>query len=179
MAKNEYENAIASLLAERAEIDQTIALLRRRAGKEGAVPLPGPGDAEPGAVSVPTAGELVAHAGEFHQHSMAEAAVKLLKRAGRPVRTADLIGAMRSAGMAVAQGKNSQQILYTTLTRREKTFERAAPNTWGLAEWFPNRPERPAKAKKARRKGATGKKTAAKAGAVKTGPEPVDVARAS
>lgn len=184
MGATEYEKAIASLLAERAEIDQAIAILRKRGGAGAASgtgqSATGQDDKATSTVPVgptPIVGEVVAHPGEFHAHSFTQAAEKLLRRAGRPAKTTELIAAMRRAGMKVAEKPNAPQVLYTSLSRI-KGFVRAAPNTWGLSEWFPNRPDVPENPRKAKRRGTKrkGRKGATK---VTAGPEPVDIARAS
>ncbi len=157
------EQAIAALLEERAEIDQTIAALQRRLGRT-AVAAGAPAGAGAN-LSASAGGEIVAHPGEFHQHSLTAAAEKILRRAGRPVKTQEILAALQRAEFQTG-AKNPAQSIYTGLARH-KGFLKVRPNTWALAEWFPNaggkntEPPEPKKRRRRSRKVAVGPKLSA------------------
>lgn len=131
------EQALTALLEERAEIDQAIAALQRRLGRSVASSATASGTSG-GSMPLSGCGEIVAHPGEFHQHSITQAADKILRRAGRPVKTSEILAALQRAEFETAS-RNPSQSLYTALARH-KGFLRVRPNTWALAEWFPNAP---------------------------------------
>lgn len=79
--------------------------------------------------------------GFFHNLSYAAAAEKLLTlNPGHPLKTNEILDAMRKSGMEITS-KNAIQILYTTLKRSHR-FERVAGRAWGLADWYPDKRKR-------------------------------------
>jgi hypothetical protein len=79
--------------------------------------------------------------GFFHNLSQADAAEKLLRlNPGQPLKTGEILDALRKSGMSV-HAKSGVTILYTTLKRSSK-FERVAGKAWGLSEWYPNKKRR-------------------------------------
>lgn len=145
---NALEQALAALLEERSVLDQAIAGLERRLGKSTGTASPATAI---GKKPVPTSGEIVAHPGEFHQHSLPEAAEKILHRAGRPVKTNEIVSALQRAEFS-SKSKTLAQSVYTSLARNP-TFEKVRPNTWGLREWYPNAPTAEAEPRRRRKKG--------------------------
>jgi hypothetical protein len=126
------DQALTALREERARIDQAIAALEAVSGRApGSTAATGP----MGASSIDGRGDIITHPGEFHSHSLTEAADKILRRAGRPVKTNELVAALQRAEFET-KSKAFGQSLYTGLARH-KGFVKVRPNTWGLSEWFP------------------------------------------
>lgn len=123
------EQALMALREERARIDQAITALEAVSGR-----VPGSGGVPIGASGV--GGEIVTHPGEFHQHSLTQAADKILRRGARPMKTNEILAALQRAEFETGS-KSPIQSLYTALARH-KGFLKVRPNTWALAEWFPN-----------------------------------------
>jgi hypothetical protein len=127
------EQAIAALLEDRAEIDLAIAALQRRLARAAGSPA---GPTGPAMTATASGGDIVTHPGEFHQHTLTQVAEKILRRTMRPVKTQELMVAIQRAQFEMGS-KNPSQSLYTSLARH-KGFLKVRPNTWALAEWFPN-----------------------------------------
>lgn len=127
---NPLEAALQQLLQERAELDSVIAALQRRLGKTGAseksiAPFYPSGDAR----------DSVVYRGEFFNLSVTKAAEKLLKRAGRPLKTPEILKAFNDAGYEM-KAKLPRPMIYTSLNR-SKDFVKVLPDTWDLAERHP------------------------------------------
>lgn len=128
------EQALTVLREERARIDQAIAALEAVSGRTSSS---GASMVAPGQMSTASGGgEVMAHPGEFHQHSLTQAADKILRRGARPMKTNEILAALQRAEF-VTGSKAPSQSLYTALARH-KGFLKVRPNTWALAEWFPN-----------------------------------------
>lgn len=130
---------LEKLLAERADLDQHIALLQKRLGGGYSENL---GASTP----TPTGGlsslqELLNRAGvlkgEFYGMSRPQAAIALLKKLPKtPLTTNQIFEALKDSGLELG-GKNALNGLYTSLSRLPEV-RKVAPNTWGLREWYPH-----------------------------------------
>ena len=128
------EQALTALREERARIDQAIAALEAVSGH-----VPGSGGVtigSGGGGATDARGEIVTHPGEFHQHSLTQATDKILRRGARPMKTNEILAALQRAEFEMGS-KSPSQSVYTALARH-KGFLKVRPNTWALAEWFPN-----------------------------------------
>src|SRR5688572_20850081 len=100
MADETLEAALQHLLDQRNQIDAAIAAIQQILGG-GAVAAPAQSPsgghhfvARP---SVPRGGEIVVHPGEFFQLSLTKATERILKRAGRPLKTGEILTTLRRA----------------------------------------------------------------------------------
>jgi hypothetical protein len=75
--------------------------------------------------------------GEFHGMPTTSATKVILQRANRPLRTDDIVRHIEKSGRKL-EAANPAGNIYSSL-KRNPDFELVAPNTWGLAEWYPNR----------------------------------------
>jgi hypothetical protein len=99
-------------------------------------------------------GEPAVYRGEFYGLSVTKAALKLLKRVGRPLKTPEIQDAFLKAEYQM-KGKAPRSNIYTALAR-SKDFARVLPDTWALAEWHPEvaaAQQEAAKARKAKKHG--------------------------
>jgi len=117
------------LLAERADLDQHIALLQKRLGLEGT-------SSPPQAMTVPL-DSLNVQKGEFYGMSRPQAAAALLRKAKQTLTTNQIFDRLRETGYDGLSGKNAFNGLYTALSRASEVTK-VAPNTWGLREWYPH-----------------------------------------
>jgi hypothetical protein len=159
---------IAQLEAERAEMDVTIALLRRRMGMS-----PANGDtpaASSSTSAMPSAGRDTIITGrvrpdEFFRLSIADAIAKLLSIMKQPQSPASIVSGLKAGGV-LTNAKNFPANVNTELKRmRERGTVVNTPSGWGLAEWYPGRPkqnEAPKGKKKTRVRAKVAAKPAAK-----------------
>ena len=129
---------LEKLLAERADLDQHIALLQKRLGA-GYSENSGGSTSASGGLSSPQ--ELLNRAGvlkgEFYGMSRPQAAIALLKKLPKtPLTTNQIFEALKDSGLELG-GKNALNGLYTSLSRLPE-IRKVAPNTWGLKEWYPH-----------------------------------------
>jgi len=133
MAEVDYiEAALQQLLQERAELDTAIAALEKRRGK-GLVTVSNVSQAAK--TQQPVGGETVVYRGEFFKLSVTKATEKLLRRAGRPLKTPEILAAFQRAEFEI-KAKNPRPTIYTSLNR-SKDFVKVAPDTWDLSEKYP------------------------------------------
>jgi cell division septum initiation protein DivIVA len=135
MADNAYEAALQQLLQERAEIDSAIAVLQKRIGRTGTSDVTLPTNplakTQQGSASV----DAVIYRGEFFNLSITKAAEKLIKRAGRPLKTPEILAAFEKAGYTI-KSKLPRPSIYTSLNR-SRDFVKVNPDTWDVAEKYP------------------------------------------
>lgn len=164
----DVQTLLAELEAERAELDVTIAHLRRRLG---IVPT---GDAA--GTPTGTAGPLNAgrDAGivtgrvrpdEFFRLSISNAIMKFLAIMKQPQNPMAIVNGLRAGGV-LTNAKNFYTNVNTELKRmKDRELVVNTPSGWGLAEWYPQKPRQlEDQPKKRKRKGAKkgGAKSAAK-----------------
>lgn len=144
---------LALLEAERAEIDVTIAHLRRRLGMPAAspdVPAAGvPSGATVGRDS-PVTGRV--RPDEFFRLSIADAIVRYLNIMKQPQSPMTIVSGLKAGGV-LTQAKNFYANVNTELKRMKKRG--LVVNTksgWGLAEWYPSKPKQGEIAKPKRKK---------------------------
>jgi len=149
------EAVLQQLLQERAELDSVIAALQKRIGKpvsNSTSPIPA---AQPLASGAATASSVV-YRGTFFNLSVTKAAEKLLRTFGRPLKTPEILSAFQQAEYEKAKGENARSVIYTALLR-SRDFVKVLPDTWDLAERYPE-----AAAKKAEELAAKTAKTKSK-----------------
>jgi hypothetical protein len=132
---NHLEAVLKQLLQERAELDSVIAALQKRVGKPittSTSPIP---TAQPLATGAATASSVV-YRGTFFNLSVTKAAEKLLRTFGRPLKTPEILSAFQQAEYEMAKGENARSAIYTALAR-SKDFVKVLPDTWDLAERYP------------------------------------------
>ena len=126
---NEYDAVIADLEAQRAEIDMTIAVLRRRAGQSP------DGGGSPGGREI--------HSATFLNKSIPEAARMYLEMCNkRPQKTEQIAEALQRGGMTT-KATNFAGMLQTILRRTETAtgeFMRTSAGEWILPEWIGKKP---------------------------------------
>src|SRR5205823_13616191 len=80
-------------------------------------------------------GEVTVYRGDFFNLSITKAAEKLLRRAARPLKTPEIVDAFRRAEYR-AENKNLRSNVFTAL-HRSPDFVKVLPDTWDLAEKYP------------------------------------------
>lgn len=127
------------LLAERAELDQHIALLEKRLGGGRSLTseavTTGP-SSNAGSFSVERLSSYGIQRGEFYGLSRPQAAAALLKKTKQTLTTTEILEALKETGYDMS-GKNALNGLYTAISRNTE-IKKVAPNTWGLREWYPH-----------------------------------------
>lgn len=113
------------LLAERAELDQLIAILQKRLD---IAELSDP------AALIPPEFSTSVKKGDFDGLSRPQATVALLKKLRRTLSTNEIFELLKEGGQDMS-GKNAFNALYTALSRTPD-LKKVAPNTWGLREWY-------------------------------------------
>lgn len=162
---------LSELEAERAELDATISLLRRRLGL-GAV-SDGNGGSTAFTVS-PIVGRDTAVTGrvrsdEFFRLSTADAVMKYLGIMKQPQNPMAIVHGLKAGGV-LTNAKNFYANVNTELKRmRARGLIVNTPSGWGLSEWYPqkpkgNEPTSPKKKGKHKSKKAGGAKPKTKAG---------------
>lgn len=148
-----YGLVLADLRAQRAQIDQTIALLEALRGR----PAPaGGGAAEPGYTVGAQSGEApplgptgATGPGAFLGLTIVDAAKKLLAQERQQLTNTQIFEAFKRGGLIL----NSADPLNTVGSVLNRRFQqvgdivRVGRGTWGLKEWYPNRSFKTAPAK--------------------------------
>jgi len=145
----DFSALIAQLEAERAELDVTIAHLRRRLGlpanTEGATPP----------VVAPVSREVVTgrdvsvvigrvRTDEFFRMSISDAIVKYLTIMKQPQNPGSIVNGLKSGGV-LTNAKHFYANVNTELKRmRSRNLVVNTPSGWGLAEWYPQKPKQAA-----------------------------------
>jgi len=167
---------LSELEAERAELDSTISLLRRRLGMSAS--NDGNGGSNPLGVS-PNVGRDTQVTGrvrsdEFFRLSTADAIMKYLSIMKQPQNPTSIVNGLKAGGV-LTNAKNFYANVNTELKRmRARTLIVNTPSGWGLSEWYPQKPkgnELPAPKKKGKKKSKKHADAKAKAGA-STAPAP-------
>jgi len=99
--------------------------------------------------------------GQFYGKSQTGAAADVLKMYGKPQRTKAILEALSKAELNVG-GSNPEANLYRSLLRGRE-FIRVAPDTWGLADWYPQaklKPPTPTPVRGRKRRGRPPKRKA-------------------
>ncbi len=129
------EAALQQLLQERAELDAAISALQKRIGKPAASSEAPAQQTVRMPIGAPHSGEPIVYRGEFFNLSITKAAEKLLKRAGRPLKTPEILACLQRAGFEI-KAKLPRPTIYTSLNR-SKDFVKVLPDTWDLSERHP------------------------------------------
>lgn len=140
----DYAAVLADLKARRAQIDAAIAGLEAanltQAIGVTAVPL----SADTSTIASTVAAGL--QRDSFFNLTVPDAAKKYLSIRKRAATTAEIIDALRTGGQASATGEGFSDTVTSGLHRSYKQgsgIVRVGRGTWGLAEWYPNKPRKP------------------------------------
>lgn len=155
---------LADLEAERAELDVTIAHLRRRAGfapgNEGsAAPSTNGGsrDMNAGRDTAVIVGRV--RPDEFFRLSIADAITKYLGIMKQPQNPMAVVNGLKAGGV-LTNAKNFYANVNTELKRmRARDLVVNTPSGWGLADWYPSKPKQPEPVKKKGKKRGRPRKT--------------------
>ncbi len=79
--------------------------------------------------------------GQFYGKSQTAAAAEVLRIYGKPQRTKTILEAFTKAEFKIG-GKAPEGTLYRSLLRGRE-FLKVAPDTWGVADWYPDAKARP------------------------------------
>jgi DNA-directed RNA polymerase delta subunit len=134
-----YEAVIADLKAQRAKIDETIAVLTSLRSGAGAV-----GTAH-GTSSATGQGAVVETAGMYLGMSIADATKKLLALRMRTMGNVDIARELQAGGLAMTS-KDPVNTVGSVLTRRFNEvgdIVKIGRGIWGLKEWYPGRTFKP------------------------------------
>jgi hypothetical protein len=115
---------LEKLLAERDELDQHIAFLRKRLEAAEAGDL---------AEQIPPEYSSTIKPDELALYSRPQAAIAILRKVRKNLSTNEIFEFLKRGGQDMS-GKNAFNALYTALSRTPD-IRKVAPNTWGLAEW--------------------------------------------
>jgi len=144
MAESEVMTLLTELEAERAELDATIALLRRRLGF---VTNGDTGTSSGAAVGptgivgrdMPVTGRV--RSDEFFRLSIADAIAKYLGIMKQPQNPMAIVNGLKSGGV-LTNAKNFYANVNTELKRmRGREMVVNTPSGWGLSEWYPQKPK--------------------------------------
>lgn len=131
-----YEAVLADLHAQRAKIDQAIAVLT---SLRGGGPLPPVGAAQP-------ENGIVETAGMFLGMSITDATKKLLAMRKTTLGNVEIARALQAGGLAMTS-KDPVNTIGSVLTRRFNEVGdvvKVGRGIWGLKEWYPGRNFKPA-----------------------------------
>src|SRR5207245_1866550 len=164
---DDLRTALQKLLAERERLDHDIETIQRLLGLE---QIPEELQASPaqGMARSPlkTTGKVQIVPGEFFRMRQNNAAAAYLKKLGHAAHIDQILEAVQHGGVKISGDARTN--LYTVLVRGTKRFVLVSPNTFGLAEFYPNRPKKEKKAPKRKK----GKKKGKEAAAVQKPPSP-------
>lgn len=137
-ASDPYDAVLADLRAQRARIDQTIALLEqvRALGRGGSVEA-----ASLASQATPSAQPNGLGPGAFLGMTIVDAAKALLARERRQLSNAEIADAFKRGGL-ILNSAEPMNTVGSVLTRRFNQVGdvvRVGRGVWGLKEWYPNR----------------------------------------
>lgn len=136
----DYAAVLADLEARRAQIDAAIAFIRPLVGTSSALSPVVSGQVMPSAN-----GTMELREDSFFSLSIPEAAKKFLSMRKRSATTPEIIDALRRGGQINASSNNYEKTVGSVLNRAHATgagIVRVKRGTWGLAEWYPNKPKK-------------------------------------
>jgi hypothetical protein len=140
----DYAAVLADLEARRAQIDAAIAVIRPLAGQL-SMAMP-PIAVTPAGTGIQTAGAAVEiREDSFFSLSIPEAVKKYLAMRKRPASTSEIIDALKRGGQINSSSDSFKASVPSVLDRANSTGKgivRVSRGTWGLAEWYPNRPKK-------------------------------------
>lgn len=145
----DYAAVLADLKARRAAIDALIAGIEA-GGLVGQsvtiVPVPG-ALALVGAASIVSSGNVEVHSDSFFGMSVVEATKKYLSMKKRPAPTPEVVDALKRGGIPTGSSENFSNTVAAGLSRSYSMgggIVRVQRGTWGLADWYPNKPRKSA-----------------------------------
>lgn len=136
----DYAAVLADLEAKRAQLDNAIAGIRVMLGLPSG-PLVGSASLPQPAAS---AAEIASDA--FFGLSIPDAAKKFLAMRKRTATTPEIVDGLKRGGQQNAASENFANTVGSVLARVYSSgagIVRVARGTWGLAEWYPNKPRKP------------------------------------
>ena len=145
MEESPYAPAISALREKIRELENAIQTLETMDGDSGSSAAAVPSSAETDA-GPPATREGQIRSDTFFRMSITESVVKCLEINKRPMSTRDMAEMILSGGY-ITESKRFANLVYTGLRRladKGRVVRLKKTGTWGLAEWYPNRP-RPTK----------------------------------
>lgn len=137
----DYAAVLADLEAKKATIEKAIAGIKVMLGQ----PVgPAPADGLAGTGTLPTSSEV--QPDSFFGLSIPDSAKKFLGMRRRTATTPDIAAALKKGGQPNSGSEGFQNTVGTVLARAYANgagIVRVSRGTWGLAEWYPNKPRRP------------------------------------
>ena len=137
---SDYKRVIEDLKAKRAAIDNAIAVLEQIRGSDLASVTVPPVKEEPASRSM--------ESDSFVGMSITQAAETYLRMAGKPARNLDdIVSALQKGGVPAFARDSVATLLKRAAAKSDGTIVKVGRGTWGLAEWYPNRPRKSIKRK--------------------------------
>ena len=138
----DYEQLIASLLEEQADIARMIAFARRKQSEQQGMESQAGGIVRSQPEVKATRYQMMSFhlaPDSFFRMSVPDAIKKFLNIAKRPKTAKEITAGLDSGGLT-HQAKNLYATVYPTLLRMESANEvvRVGKGEWGLSEWYPN-----------------------------------------
>lgn len=137
----DYAAVLADLEARKAQIDQAIAVIKAIMGMPAAL---APSAVANGSATGPAAGPEIAP-DTFFGMSIPEAAKKFLAMRKRVCTTPEIVEALTRGGQVNAASDRFSNTVGSVLGRahdNDAGIVRIGRGTWGLAEWYPNKPRK-------------------------------------
>ena len=137
MARDPYEVVLADLRAKRDELDKLIRTLTAFRHPQTPTDAPLPGGSAPGTYKV------VSEGGPFEGLSIVDAAIRVLRDRGKPIRNAELAEAIQDGGVVMnsVEPANTVSSVLHRARVNGSPIARVSRGVWGLAEWTPARPK--------------------------------------
>jgi len=138
---DDLKTTLQKLLAERERINRDIETIQRLLGLEHI-----PDELQPALAQGEThtpfrpVGKVHILPGEFYGMTQTDAAAAYLRKVGHAAHIDQILEALQSGGVKISGDARTN--LYTVLVRGTKRFVLVSPNTFGLAEFYPNRPKK-------------------------------------
>jgi hypothetical protein len=92
------------------------------------------GDAEPAVVRLTVSPVTIGGAPRFTNMNQTDAAVEVLREAGRPLSTADIAKALVQGGVRAKAPDRLKASLFPAMQRKPAVFRKAGPGLWALAD---------------------------------------------
>jgi hypothetical protein len=157
---DDLKTTLQKLLAERERVDHDIETIQRLLGLDQIPEELKPSESQSTAHSpVKTTRQAKIVPGEFYNMSQTNAVAAYLKKLGHAAHIDQILEAVQFGGVKISGDARTN--LYTVLVRGTKRFVLVSPNTFGLAEFYPDRPKKEKKVVKKKRGKKKGKEAAA------------------
>jgi len=144
-ANDEIRASLERLIAQRDKLTDAIEALEKLLGDE--ENSGENGNANPPSAPRISVGSVRIVPGEFFNQSQTEAAAAYLRKVKHAIPVDQILEALKAGGVKF-DGSDPKTNLYTVLVRTTKKFVLVSPNTFGLMEWYPDRPKKEKKSRK-------------------------------